>query len=153
MDKDIDAKLYAAALYQITTLYFEKLNTEQRAYLASAIVGEIHLRKIIETKYEKAMLNYRGDGEGGMRLHGLPVGHVLTARDVQDIQDLLDDHNDMCGALPEAHHEGERSAIRRVGGEELLAKWDTLFEREVDEAATKALAYVNAKMAELGKNH
>ena len=102
-----------------------------------------------ETKYEKAMNNYRGDGEGGERLHGLSVGHVLTARDVQDIQDLLGDHNDMCAALPDAHHEGERSAIRRIGGDELLAKWDTLFDREVDQAAEKGLAYVKAKMAEL----
>lgn len=104
-----------------------------------------------ESKYEKAMTHYRGDG--GERVYGLSVGHVLTAQDVQDIQNLLADHNDMCAALPEAHHEGERSAIRRIGGEELLAKWDTLFEREVDVAATRALAYVNAKMAELGKNH
>lgn len=47
MDKELDAKLYAAVLHAITVLYFERLNTEQRAYLASAIVREIELRKII----------------------------------------------------------------------------------------------------------
>ena len=106
-----------------------------------------------QSKFEKCMTSYRGDGGEGERLYGLSVGHVLTDKDVQDIQHLLADHNDMCAALPDAHHEGERNAIRRIGGEELLAKWDTLFERECDEAATRALAYVNAKMAELARNH
>lgn len=47
MGKDLDAKLYAAVLHTITVLHFERLNTEQRAYLANAIVREIELRKII----------------------------------------------------------------------------------------------------------
>lgn len=47
MDKDLDAKLYAAVLHTITVLHFERLNTEQRAYLAGAIVREIELRKIV----------------------------------------------------------------------------------------------------------
>ena len=105
------------------------------------------------SKFDAAMNSYRGDGGEGERLYGLSVGHVLTEQDVRDIQNLLADHNDMCGALPEAHHEGERSAIRRIGGEELLAKWDTLFEREVDQAAQRAKAYIDAKMAELARTH
>lgn len=47
MDKELDGKLYAAILHTITVLHFERLNTEQRAYLAGAIVREIELRKII----------------------------------------------------------------------------------------------------------
>ena len=47
MDKDLDAKLYAAVLHTITALHFERLNTEQRAHLADAIVREIELRKIV----------------------------------------------------------------------------------------------------------
>jgi len=48
VDKDLEAKLYAAALHQITTLHFERLNTEQRAHLADAIVREIKLRHLFE---------------------------------------------------------------------------------------------------------
>lgn len=47
MDKELDAKLYAAVLHAITALHFERLNAEQRAYLANAIVREIELRKIV----------------------------------------------------------------------------------------------------------
>lgn len=106
-----------------------------------------------ESKFLKAMHSQHGDGGEGERLYGLSAGHVLTPKDVQDIQNLIADHNEMCGALPDAHHEGGRSVIHRIGGDELLAKWDTLFDREVDEAATKALAFVNAKMAEFSKTH
>jgi hypothetical protein len=47
MDKDLAAKLYAAVLHTIAVLHFERLNTEQRASLANAIVREIELRKIV----------------------------------------------------------------------------------------------------------
>ena len=47
MDKDLAAKLYAAVLHTITALHFERLNTEQRAYLADAIVRAIEARKIV----------------------------------------------------------------------------------------------------------
>lgn len=105
------------------------------------------------SKFSGAMNCQHGDGGEGERLWGLSAGHVLTSKDIADIQNLISDHNEMCGALPDAHHEGERSAIHKIGGDELLAKWDTLFEREVDHAASRALEYVNRKMAELGHQH
>lgn len=47
MDKELDAKLYAAVLHVITVQHFERLNTKQRAYLANEIVREIERRKIV----------------------------------------------------------------------------------------------------------
>lgn len=102
-----------------------------------------------QSKFQQAMWEPHGDGGESERLYGLGVGHVLTAADVQDIQNLIADHNAMCGALPDAHHEGGRDVIRRIGGDELLAKWDTLFDAEVEHGAARALAFINAKMAEL----
>ena len=50
MDMTLDGKLFAAILHTITVLHFERLNTEQRAFLADAIVREIALRKILQER-------------------------------------------------------------------------------------------------------
>ena len=47
MDKDLEAKLYAAALYTITRMWGEDMSVWQRDSLASEIVHEIERRKIM----------------------------------------------------------------------------------------------------------
>ena len=44
---DLDAKLYAAVLHVVTELEHERLDADRRAYLASQIVTEVKLRKIV----------------------------------------------------------------------------------------------------------
>lgn len=46
MDKDTDAKLYAAALYVITDIWGQEMGDLQRASLANQIVREIERRGI-----------------------------------------------------------------------------------------------------------
>lgn len=94
-----------------------------------------------------------GDGGEGERLYGLSAGHVLTESDVRDIHNLLADYSDEIEKAANVFHEGARDAIYRIGGKDLLARWDTLFEREVDAAVTKAKAYIDARMAEFGRSH
>lgn len=47
MDRDLESKLYAAALYAITAMMHDRLSVEQRASLASEIVEEVARRKIV----------------------------------------------------------------------------------------------------------
>ena len=70
MDKDLDGKLYAAVLHTITVLHFERLNSEQRAYLAGAIVREIALRGVFVHVTPECDHEFKGwrdfeDGSGG----------------------------------------------------------------------------------------
>jgi hypothetical protein len=48
MDKDTDAKLYAATLYVITDMWGKEMGDLQRASLANQIVREIERRGIIQ---------------------------------------------------------------------------------------------------------
>lgn len=47
MDKETDAKLFAAALYVITNMWGKEMDTMQRASLANQIVREIERRGVI----------------------------------------------------------------------------------------------------------
>jgi predicted outer membrane lipoprotein len=47
MDKETDAKLFAAALYVITNMWSKEMDTMQRASLANQIVREIERRGVI----------------------------------------------------------------------------------------------------------
>jgi len=52
-----------------------------------------------------------GDGGEGERLYGLGVGHILTEDDVQDIQNLLADHNDEIGQTADVIYQAWQSAL------------------------------------------
>lgn len=47
MDKETDAKLFAAALYVITSMWGKEMDELQRASLANQIVREIERRGVI----------------------------------------------------------------------------------------------------------
>lgn len=47
MDKELDGKLFAAALHIITEMWSDTMDTLQRASLANQIVREIERRKIV----------------------------------------------------------------------------------------------------------
>lgn len=79
-----------------------------------------------------------GDAAESERLYGLGVGHVLTAEDVKDVQNLIADYNDEIGNGSDAFHDGRLYMAREIGGEALVAainaKDGAQIKRSVDRA-------------------
>jgi predicted outer membrane lipoprotein len=57
MTKEMDAALYAAALYVITDMWADTMDTMQRASLANQIVREIERRNILSDYKAHVELN------------------------------------------------------------------------------------------------
>ncbi len=72
-----------------------------------------------------------GDAGESERLYGLKAGHVLSEQDAKDLDNLLADHNEELGASGFSFEDGRLSALREIGGDELVA---------ADEAARNAMA-------------
>lgn len=93
------------------------------------------------------------DFEADERVDRFKPGHVLTDQDVKDIQTILDEHDKALVDAAGAFHQGQRDAIRRIGGDELLKRWDTLNEMETNAAVEKAMKHFDEQMAKYGKRH
>jgi hypothetical protein len=82
-----------------------------------------------------------GDAQEYERIYGLPVGHVLTERDHEDIQNLLGELNDAEGNV-ESYHRGRLDGAFAAGGQEAvdkLVKSDEAFSQKMQKAALDAL--------------
>lgn len=75
------------------------------------------------------------------RVYCLAVaGHCLTAKDAEDIQTVLSEHNEEIGEGVNAFHLGRVDALRQVGGSALVEAVETLEEMRISESVDRALA-------------
>lgn len=81
-----------------------------------------------------------GDAGEGERLYGLTAGHILTERDIEDIQNLTADHNDEIGIQSQNFHMGRIRAFHEVGGQELADKMIAKDDAEIASAVERAMA-------------
>jgi hypothetical protein len=82
-----------------------------------------------------------GDAGESERLYGLGEGHVLSADDVRDIQNLIADNNDELESSTELFHRARIDVLRELGGEELVrvaeARDAAITKQAVDRAMAK----------------
>jgi len=82
------------------------------------------------------------------RLHNFAAGRALSADDVQDIQQVLNDYNDEIGENADRHQVAREQVLREIGGEDLVqmaAKADSI---QSAVAVKKAMAHFQAKCLE-----
>lgn len=85
-------------------------------------------------------INGWGDAGEGERLWGLSAGHVLSERDVEDIKNVISDHNDEIGISAQNFHQGRIAAFYAVGGQALVDKMLAKDGAMIDEAVRRAMA-------------
>jgi hypothetical protein len=81
------------------------------------------------------------------RVNAFAEGRVLSAEDVKDIQQVLQDFNDEIGENGERYQQAREQVLHEIGGEELVelaAKADSL---QSAVAVEKAMAHFRAKCA------
>lgn len=78
------------------------------------------------------------------RLYAFAVGRVLSADDVADIQQVLNDFNDEIGNSANAYHAARQQVLREIGGEELVQAAALADQWQSKVAVDRALAHFYA---------
>lgn len=91
-----------------------------------------------------------GDGHEGERLYDLGVGHVLTAQDVKDIENLLADYNDEIGSSADAYNRAREQVLHEIGGEELVKAAGTADDWAANVSIIRAMEHYYRKAREYG---
>lgn len=82
------------------------------------------------------------------RLHAYAEGRVLSAEDVKDIQQVLNDYNDEIGENVDRHQAAREQVLREIGGEELVELAAKADSAQSAVAVERAMAHFRAKCLE-----